>query len=92
MGQHRHHTTRSTPQIPTWPPAHSPLPTGEIRGYNIAYGMLVNQKFGNIQPSEMRRLLYNHLFLKKANFLIHPCAEKLFGDSRGLARHQCREM
>ena len=41
MGQHRHHTTRSTPQIPTWPPAHSPLPTGEIRGYNIAYGMLV---------------------------------------------------
>ena len=41
MGQHRHHTTRSAPQIPTWPPAHSPLPTGEIRGYNIAYGMLV---------------------------------------------------
>ena len=45
MGQHRHHTTRSPPQIPTWPPAHSPLPTGEIRGYNIAYGMLVNREF-----------------------------------------------
>ena len=45
MGQHRHHTTRSTPQIPTRPPAHSPLSTGELRGYNTPCGMLVEKVY-----------------------------------------------
>ena len=66
MGQHRHHTTRSTPQIPTWPPAHSPLPTGEIRGYNIAYGMLVN----------LFQSCIDHPAWVRPAFLKGPCRER----------------
>ena len=42
MGQHRHHTTGETWKFPTRPPSHLPLPTGEIRDYNILSGMLVS--------------------------------------------------